>query len=251
MEDLRYIYSVARVRVLETHLLKKEIFLNLINSETLDAALKIIIEVGNYHFDILNIKNSRGINAFIRAEVQKIHSLAKELFVGAALFEAYISLKKDVAKSYSLIIEAKSEFLKDFIKRFIDLYNIKTVLRLNYQGGASQALERKLVGGGYIPKAEYAMLTTSPLLNNYRRIIQEGITQIEKDGNFAILERQMEDYLTELTWPAKYMFFGPEAVFGYCLAKENELKRLHLILMAKLNNISDSEVQERLTLSYA
>jgi len=239
------------VRVLETHLLKKEIFLSLLNSETLEVALKILIETASYHLDILNIKDSRDINAFIATETQKIHRLAAELFIDPALFEAYVSLKKDVTKSYSLIMETKSEFLKDFIKRFIDLYNIKTALRINYQAGTEALLERNLIDGGYIPGEEFVKPSTSPLLNNYRRIIQEGIAQTEKDGNFAVLERQMEDYLTELMRPAKYMFFGPEAVFGYCLAKENELKRLHLILLAKLNNIPDSEVQERLTLSYA
>lgn len=251
MEDLRYIYSVARVRVLETYLLKKAIFFNIVGAPTLDAALRILAETGSYSLDILNIKDSQALEAFVNTERQKLERLALELFVDHSLFEAYLYLKKNLGESYSLIMQTSSDFLKDFIRKFIDLYNIKTFLRIQYRKESIENLKTNLLEGGYITKIELVSLFGKAPDGFYRQIIQNGIRQIEKDGNFSVLERDIDDYLTNLMRPAKYMFFGPEAVFGYCLAKENELKRLRLLLLAKINNIARPLIQERLTLSYA
>ena len=251
MEDLRYIYSVARVRVLETHLLKKAIFLNVLDAPTLDTALRILADTGSYSLDILNIKDAQALEAVINTERQKLERLALELFVDHFLFEAYIYLRRDLGKSHSLIMQAKSGFLKDFIRKFIDLYNIKTFLRIHYRKESIENLKTNLLEGGHIPEIEFINRFGKALNGFYRGVIQDGIRQIEKEGNFGVLERDIDDYLTRLMQPAKYMFFGPEAVFGYCLAKENELKRLRLLLLAKINNIARPLIQERLTLSYA
>lgn len=251
MEDLRYIYSVARVRVLETHLLKKAIFLHILDAPTLDMALRIIADTGSYSLDALNIKDSSALEAFINIETQKLERLALELFVDHSLFAAYIYLKEDLGKSYSLIMQTESDFLKDFIRKFIDLYNIKTFLRIQYRKEPLEKLKTNLLEGGYIPEIEFINRFGKALNGFYRGVIQDGIRQIEKEGNFGVLERDIDGYLTSLMQPAKYMFFGAEAVFGYCLAKENELKRLRLLLLAKINNIARPLIQERLTLSYA
>lgn len=251
MEDLRYIYSVARVRVLETHLLKNTIFLNISDAPELDTALRILADTGSYALDIVNIRDSFGVDALINAEAKKIERLASELFVDSFLFEAHLSLKRDLVRSYSLIMQTNSALLKDFIRRFIDLYNIKTFLRIHYREESVENLKANLLEGGYTTKIELVNLFGKALNGFYRQIIQDGIIQIEKHGNFSVLERNIDDYLTRLMQPAKYMSFGPEAIFGYCLAKENELKRLRLLLLAKIDNIPNHWVQERLTLSYA
>lgn len=268
MDDLRYIYPVARVRVLEKYLLRKEVFLNLSLSDTLDRVLSIISESANYTSDILGIRDSADINTFINTETQRLEKLAKELFVEPNLFKAYLYLKKDLLKSYSLIMQTKSPFLQDFIKRFIDLYNIKTFLRIAYRRLPIETLKINLIEGGYIPKIEFINPVRELYLRNeifsngvkrfgkgwdglYYEVIKDGIEQMEKEGSFSILERQIDNYLMSIMRPARYMFFGPEPVFGWCLAKEKELGLLKLILLAKINNISSSEIQQRLTLNYA
>jgi len=251
MEDLRYIYSVARVRVLETHLLKKELFLQISGVDTLDAALRILTETASYAWDILNIRDSLGLETFINTEKQKLERLALELFVEPHLFEAYVFLRKDLLKSHVLILKTKSDFLKDFIKRFVDLYNIKTFLRMQYQRQPLETLKINLIEGGYILKAAFINLFAKERINFYPEVIKEGIAQIEKDGDFSLLEQEIGDYLINLMRPAKYMFFGPEAILGYCLAKENELGLLRLILLGKINNISPKKIQQRLIQTYA
>jgi vacuolar-type H+-ATPase subunit C/Vma6 len=251
MEDLRYIYSVGRVRVLETWLLKKEIFYNLLTADTLEAALKMLTETASYPLDIFNIKDSQGLSLFLEAQTQKLRLLANELFIEPFLSEALVVLTKDLSRSYALILRAKSNFLKDFIRKFIDLYNIKTFFRIGYQGQTAEYLNRSLIDGGYILKSELVKRFGQNLDGLYPQAIKEGIAQIEKAGDFSLLERQIEDYLTDFLRPAKYMFFGPEPIFAFCLAKENELKQLHLILLAKINRLAQTTPQERLTLSYA
>lgn len=268
MDDLRYIYPVARVRVLENRLLKKEILLNILAAEKLDLALRIISQTPSYNSDVLNIRDSESLNTFINLELQRLYKLAGELFIEVGLFQAYTYLKKDLSKSHSLIMQSESQILKDFIKRLIDLYNIKTFLRINYQKKPTETLKANLIGGGYIPEAEFINSVRElhlkdqifsnglnqfgkPWEGDYRGLLKDGLVQVEKNGSFSILEHQIDEYLAGLLRPARYMFFGPEPVFGYCLAKENELKSLRLILLAKINNISAPQIQERLTLTYA
>jgi V/A-type H+-transporting ATPase subunit C len=248
MEDLRYIYSVARVKVLETRLLKKEIFLNLLQAQRLDTALRILTENPSYAGDI--IQDSGDIDTFMNLEKQKLERQAQELFMDSFLFKALLYLRKDLLQSYALIMQTRSQFLKDFIRRFVDLYNIKTFLRMRYQRSPLENLKINLVEGGYIPKTSFINLFSQGKIDFYTEIIKEGIAKIEKEGDFSILEREMEDYLIRLLKPAKHMFFGPEAIFGYCLAKENELKMLGLILLGKINNISPQQIQERITSTY-
>lgn len=250
MEDLRYIYSVARVRVLEARLLKKEIFLNMLAAGTLDMALKILTETASYALDILNIRNSKGVNEFIDAQRKKLERLASELFIESSLFEAYVYLKKDLWKSYFLILQTRSDFLKDFIKRFVDLYNIKTFLRMRYQKQPQETLKINLLKGGYIPIQELINRLSRDEDGIYEAVIKDGTAHIDRDGDFSVLEREIDNYLINLMRPVKYMSFGPEALFGYCLAKENELKNLRLILLGRINNILPLMIQERLTQAY-
>jgi V/A-type H+-transporting ATPase subunit C len=120
-----------------------------------------------------------------------------------------------------------------------------------YQKESLENLKINLIEGGYIPKVEFINLFGKARIDFYSEVLKEGISQIEKDGDFSVLEREIEDYLINLIRPAKYMFFGPEPVFGYCLAKENELKSLKLIFLAKINNLPNLEIQERLASAYA
>jgi hypothetical protein len=119
-------------------------------------------------------------------------------------------------------------------------------LRLHYRKASLENLKINLIEGGYIPREEFINLFSQAKIDFYSEVIKEGISQIGKEGDFSVLEREIEDYLINLIQPAKYMFFGPEAIFAYCLAKENELKSLKLIFLAKMNNIPNFEIQERL-----
>jgi len=268
MDDLRYIYSVARVRVLETRLLRKEEFSNILAAQTLDLALRLVSEIVNYASDILNVRDSDSLGSFINLEMQKLYRLGQELFIDTSLWQAYAYLKKDLSRSYSFIMQSNSEILKDFIKKFIDLYNIKTFLRMNYQKQPAGVLKTNLIEGGYIALQEFInpvrdiYLEGEQISNGvnqfgeswnggYYQILKDGLEKIENEGSFSILERDIDDYLASILRPARYIFFGPEPIFGYCLAKENELKALRLILLAKINNISGSEIKKRLTLNYA
>jgi V/A-type H+-transporting ATPase subunit C len=122
---------------------------------------------------------------------------------------------------------------------------------MSYQKQSIEALKMNLIEGGYIAKIEFINRFEKERIEFYAEIIKDGIIKIEKEGDFSVLERQIEDYLVSLMQPAKYMSFGPEPIFGYCLAKENELKTLKLIFMAKINNISNPQIQERLIQTYA
>lgn len=251
MIDMRVVSSVARVRVLESHLHKKELFLNMLEHPTIDNAVRILSETGRYHADILRIKTFADVEQFFSGESEAFFQLALELFPDRNLFDAYFLLRRDLKKSAALILNTSYEFLKEFVRHYIDLYNIKTVLRLQMQKKVERFETDAAICGGFIRPADMTTMLDKDETGLYHDVLKEGFLQAKATGNFGIIERQIEDYCLHFLKRAKYMFYSPEGIFGYCFARESELLNLRFILTTIINGISPQHINERLCSGYA
>ncbi len=66
----------------------------------------------------------------------------------------------------------------------------------------------------------------------------------------AALERWFDDYLMEALRPLRYAYDGIEPIAAYLIGREREIDAARLILAAKLNNMKNDLVQERLRALY-
>ena len=66
----------------------------------------------------------------------------------------------------------------------------------------------------------------------------------------SAFEKWCDDYLTEVMRSQKWEPFGIGPIVAYILARENEMKAVRLILSAKINNLSEETVKERLRSMY-
>jgi len=252
----RYIYSVARVRVLETRFLNKEVLSAVTAARSAEQAVKLIEQTGVYPMDILNIKDSQGLEVFCKAQLLQLDELAKGLLVDRDLYRALVLFEEDLAQSYSIIRKTRYDFLNDFFKRAVDLTNIKTFLRLRYRQAKDDDFKIRLIEGGCLGREYFLNFIRSDsqelreaLKKTYYRALAESIDFSAID--FAHLERQIYNYLIDFIKPAKYISFGPEPIFAYLLAKTNEIVFMRLVIMSKLNGIDPGFIAKRMTESYA
>jgi len=256
MEYPKYIYSVARVRVLESRLIRKDVLSNIAAARSADEALRLIEQTGSYSMDILNIRNSQDLEVFSSAELTRLDRLAKELFVDGDLYKAFTLFGEDLAASYALIEKSRHDFLKAFFKKAIDLANIKIFLRLHYRKAPNDDFKSQLIGGGCLGK-EYFLDFLEKSLQELRDALMKSpygafAARVDfTDLDFAVLEREADNYLINFIKRAKYLSFGPEPLFGYLMAKSSEIRAVRMIMMSKFNVIEPGFIAKRMVENYA
>ncbi|MDN5331299.1 MAG: V/A-type H+/Na+-transporting ATPase subunit [Tepidanaerobacteraceae bacterium] len=167
-----------------------------------------------------------------------------DLFLDRALFEELIGLTKKIGQ----------EFLKDYLAASVDLINIKTVVRLKYMESDFRTLEKSLLPGGTIEPAFFEKYFQEPVnsliealsSSRYSRVVKEGLENWISTGSPAAYEKLSDDFLLGILKKGLYKPFGLETVAGYIGAKENEIKILRVLMVGKINGISEDMIRERL-----
>lgn len=260
---LDYAFAVGKIRALEKFLLKSEVFEEAI-AAGLNEALRLFVEPGFYSEELLQVKDSQQLEAVVNQELFKLKRLISGLLLDKQLL-VLLELKS-IESMQEIIKNYPSDFLKDYLKHLIDMHNIKTFLRLYFLKEAPEKLEKTLTSEGFLKKEDFLKLYGQELsaflkrleyvhkhnhIVDYAAYLKEAIQKIEKENSFVTLERATNDFLIQVLKPAKYLSFGPESILAYYFAKVNEINLIRMIVLAKLNNVSNALVKERLNAVYA
>ena len=158
--------------------------------------------------------------------------------------------------AYRLLLAGRegSPFVIDFARASIDLANLKLLLRGRNLGKEREFLEAGLVAGGFI--------TTGGLLDLYGDPPEVMVKKLESNVYFSRLvevledagetfrltdfDRKSDDYLMDLVKGTKRISLGPEPIFAYLRARENEALMVRMILIAKLHNIAPASIENML-----
>lgn len=154
--------------------------------------------------------------------------------------------------------ETKSKFIIDYIKLQIDSINVKTYVRLKRMNKSWDFFTKVFLPGGNIHEHVFIKNYDEPfdkfaeqlLAFDFREIFLEGIEDLEETGKFTKLEKLLDNKLMDHIRNAKYVPYGIEALVGYILAKENEIKTVRIILAGKVAGISPELIRERLRETY-
>ena len=254
---LDYAFAVGKIRALETRLIKRNIFEEMVDTSPIDEALKILSEAGDYPDEVMRIKDSTNLESILKKESEKNTTLVKKLLLERELFESLIWLDEPI-KSLELTERCKNTFLISFLRHFIDLANIKLFLRMINLGRPKDDLAKMLFIGGYIGRDSFLKIYDEPLymfISNFRytdyaEAVREGTEYFQRQNSFLRLERKIDDYLIGFLKQAKYITFGPEPILAYYLAKQNEIKLIRWVIIGKLNDLPKEEILERLNDTY-
>jgi len=142
-----------------------------------------------------------------------------------------------------------NDFLTGYYKRWVDITNIKTILRLFFLVRYTELAKFALIPGGYIPKEKilkYKLEGVESLGDLYHRTLYS--TLLEYRESFSLLEQAAETLLLSYLQSVAYESIGVEPVISYLFMKENEIRNLRLIFIGKINEVEDITIKEKLIL---
>ena len=147
--------------------------------------------------------------------------------------------------------ELGNVFLLSMFRVRIDLTNIRTVLRLKFT--ESQDREVFLPGGFIeIERLKHALdigyEAIPPLFfaTPYFEIVESGVHYLTSKKSFLRLEQRCDQYMNEFLMSTFQITAGPQPVIAYFLLKEDEIRRVRLLLTAKKNGLDARLVLDRI-----
>lgn len=80
----------------------------------------------------------------------------------------------------------------------------------------------------------------------YFEMVQTGASYLASEESFLKLEQQCEEYLAGFLKSTIQITAGPQPIIAYLLLKEDEIRKLRLILTAKRSHLNPKLILDRL-----
>jgi V/A-type H+-transporting ATPase subunit C len=254
---LNYVYAVGRVRALEAYLIQQAVFREAAETADFSAALKVIYDAGRYHEDLIKARNADDIETVLVRQEENVGREAAELIPEKDVLDVFL-LADDPEKSLAAAGRSGYTFLREFVRRRIDLANIKKFSRARYLGIPAEELKTQLLRGGFMePKVFLERYNLPPAElcaksggSDYLELIIHGTDVLEEKETFVVLERESENFLMRCLREARRLTFGPEPVFAYAEAKRIELRLIRLVGVGKFIRLPPELLKERISETY-
>jgi V/A-type H+-transporting ATPase subunit C len=155
-------------------------------------------------------------------------------------------------------IKSGNKFIKDLVTLFIDLANIKVFLRVKALNKSFDFLQKILIPEGSINIKLFIENLDNPLdsiidalqFTSIGPYLQEGIENFKVTGTLTKFEKLSDNSIMDYVKKSKYVSLGIEPLVGYLMAKEMEIKNARIVMVGKINNISNEVIKERLREAY-
>jgi len=146
----------------------------------------------------------------------------------------------------------KNVFLQGLFRIQIDLTNIRTMLRLKYTDSGERNV---FLRGGYIGlerlkhglDIDYEAMGALFFVTPQHRLVETGAGYLASEKSFLGLEQQCEEFLTGFLKTTTQITAGPQPVIAYLLMKENEIRKVRLILTAKKSSLDTKLILDRVS----
>jgi len=167
--------------------------------------------------------------------------------------------KKFLEMALGLANELQYCFISDLVMSWIKRANIKMVLRAKKMDLSWSEIESYLVeiDGIKVDRwqalygDDFASLATGCADGLIDTNLKETVKQLAEDNNqLWKLEKAFDDQEIKFLANARYLAYGPEVIVAYYLAKKNAVRNIRLIFTGKLNEVSNSEIKERVRTIY-
>nr|MBO2493944.1 V-type ATP synthase subunit C [Clostridia bacterium] len=148
----------------------------------------------------------------------------------------------------------RNGFALGYFQMQVDLLNLRSLLRAKRLGQGFDFLKEMLIPHGSLNVSFYSRAMEQPyeqLIKEaestpYGKVMAEAVQDFLRTGTLTAFERLMDDFLLNYVKALRYNPFGIEAIVGYLLAKENEIKLIRIIMVGKINNLPAEKIRERL-----
>lgn len=165
-----------------------------------------------------------------------------------------IDIAIDKAEAFLQLENAKkigSIFLIELQKMYIDLGNIRTMLRLKFTESAERDV---FMPGGYLDAARltqyvdigYESMSQAFAATPYSRIIDSSIDYLQTQQSFLKLEAACDEHLLGFLKTTSVITAGYQPIVAYMLRMENEIRMVRMLLTAKRNSLESKLILDRL-----
>lgn len=240
--SLKYDYHNIKV-LLKERVLQKDLSSMLINLGDLDLK-EIKNKINGDSYKTLSGNLGKGIKEALEVFNQTKDPQKIDIIIDKYMFKELLEINKSL----------NYKFIDNLVRAVIDSTNIRTLLRIKKQNKKREFAEEVIYEGGAIEKNKLiALMNETPenIMNKlkttiYSDLIMEGFEGYIKTNSASLLEKLSDNYIMELMKKSKLVTFGPEKILSYIYAKETEIKIVRIIMVAKLNNIAEEVIRERL-----
>jgi len=148
-------------------------------------------------------------------------------------------------------IRIESIFLIELMKMYIDLNNIRTMMRLKF----TEMQDRDVfMPGGYIDPARlnqavdigYESLAQTFAATPYYHILEAGAGFMQSNNSFLKLEAASDQHLTGFLKSTDQITAGHQPIAAYLLRKEHEIRMVRTVLACKKADIEPKAILDRI-----
>ena len=144
-----------------------------------------------------------------------------------------------------------SIFLVELHKMYIDLSNIRTMLRIKFTESEDMDV---FMPGGYIEPSRfvqcidigYETMAQAFAATPYGYIVETGVNYLQKENSFLKLEAACDGHLLGFLKTTREITAGFQPIIAYTLAKEHEIRMVRMLLTAKRNSLKPGLILDRL-----
>jgi V/A-type H+-transporting ATPase subunit C len=160
-----------------------------------------------------------------------------------------LSFAIDSVMAETLTSYSENSFLNNYYRLWVDLTNLKTILRLFFLQKYQELIGFAVLYGGNIGVEDIKkarMENEDSLETIYRGTIYNSL--LEWRNSFYILERECENLLISYLKSVAFESIGVEPVISYLLIRKNEIRNLRTLFIGKTNGVEESLIKERLVI---
>ena len=149
---------------------------------------------------------------------------------------------------YRLGKESKSDIIRLYCELFVVSADIKIAIRCANTKKKLDFIRRALAECDTL---DVERLAQAACEGKDEVIAYLGTTEYRSaveaiETSMSAFEKWCDDYMTNAMKPQKWEPFGIGPVVAYIIARQNEIKAVRMILSAKVNNLSENTIKERL-----
>lgn len=141
-----------------------------------------------------------------------------------------------------------SDFVTGLVARMADTTNIRTFYRVRRMGKHAAFLAEALLPCGDLAESLFLDAFSAPpeaFAESLASTRYAALAAAALDGA-GVLEKQCGQFLMDYAMEARYVSLGPEPLVGYLLKKEEEIKRVRVVLVGKQNGLDAAVIRERI-----
>lgn len=147
---------------------------------------------------------------------------------------------------------SESLLLRRYAELLVDSSNIKAAVRSALMKKNHEFIQRAIAPAGTLDTDALVKAAAENLeaIYSYLRFTPYADAVDELKTSVSAFERWCDNQLMELIRPQKNNYFTIEPLAAFILGRENEIKTVRLVLSAKMNNLSNDVLRERLREMY-